>query len=188
MATWLTITPMTSNRIGPARRQRPRVAHAVAPRNTSPSLPCPHRRVVASASESRRWTVPARSPRSVALSRASLVSWGCVSSWANAACALPASRRLHWQQWRPSGTPDSRFTRGPMLRSRPAPGLDRTTNTSTLPPPAPACPACSLHSPLPRQLRACPSWSRTHLGRSGWAWRSLPQPSHWPDSAPSARV
>ena len=69
MATWLTITPMTSNRIGPARRQRPRVAHAVAPRNTRPSLPSPHRPVVASAFESRRWTVPARSPRSVALSR-----------------------------------------------------------------------------------------------------------------------
>jgi Cd2+/Zn2+-exporting ATPase len=43
MATWLTITLTTSNRIGPARRQRPRVAHAVAPRNTRPSLPSPHR-------------------------------------------------------------------------------------------------------------------------------------------------
>jgi cation transport ATPase len=69
MATWLTIIRKTSNRIGPARRLCPRAAHAVAPRSTRSSLPSPHRPAVASATESRRWTVPARSPRSVALSR-----------------------------------------------------------------------------------------------------------------------
>ena len=188
MSTWLTITPSTSSRLRPELRNRPAAAPAAALPNTHP-LPLPRSPwVAASASASRRWTAPARSPRSAAPSRAFPASWVYASSSASAAFASTGIRRPLWRPQKRSGGPDSRCKSGPRCPHRATPAAHQTRPTITTRQPGPACPACWLHSLWPRRPRPCPSWRRTGPGPSGSAWPSPLRPSDWPASARSARA
>ena len=192
MSAWLTII-LTAFPAAPSardRRQRPLAAPAVAreqgPRPARP--PTPAAVEGARAFASRRWTAPARSPEI-----------------RRAVEGVPGVLGLRFQlgerSLRIAGEPQAALAAveairntgfeaalGPMPRSRPAPGLDRTTNTSPAAPPAPACRACSLHSPLPGSRGPCLLRART---RSWSRWVGLAVAAiaiAWPDSTPTTRV